>query len=104
VYLIDRAGRKPLLLVGSIGMLATASALTGTLIAKSQPNADASSLGILSIVFVLLFVTFFEVGLGAIPWLIGGEMLDEAPRATGMAVAAAVNWLCTTIIGLFFSP
>jgi hypothetical protein len=49
-------------------------------------------------------VVFFELGMGSIPWLIGGEMLPEAPRATAMGVAAAVNWVFTTVIGLGFPP
>jgi hypothetical protein len=33
-----------------------------------------------------------------------GEMLPEAPRATGMAIAAAVNWIFTCVVGLCFGP
>lgn len=102
VWLIERAGRKKLLLVGSGGMLLFAVALTITLVIKSHHADLTSSLGVLSVVFVLLYVTMFELGLGAIPWMIGGEMLPEAPRATAMAIAAAFNWIFTTFIGLIF--
>ena len=40
--------------------------------------------------------------LGPIPWLIGAEVLDNNARASGMSTAAAVNWLCTFIVGLCF--
>lgn len=43
-----------------------------------------------------------EIGLGPIPWLIGGEMLPEGPRATGMAIGAATNWMFTTVVALCF--
>jgi hypothetical protein len=68
---------------------------------ESHPD-DKTALGMVSIVFVLLFVSFFEIGLGAIPWMIGGEMLPEQPRAIGMGLGAAANWIFTTVIALVF--
>jgi hypothetical protein len=59
--MIDRAGRRPLLLAGAIGMMLSAAALTGTLIAGNADPSAKASLGGVSIAFVLLFVTFFEV-------------------------------------------
>ena len=44
-----------------------------------------TGLGILVIVFILSFVVFFEIGLGAIPWQIGGEIFPDGPRATAMS-------------------
>jgi hypothetical protein len=83
-------------------MMLSAAALTATLVAKETHPEATSALGATSIVFVLLFVTFFEVGLGPIPWLIGGEMLPEGPRSTVMALAAAANWIFTTVVALTF--
>lgn len=40
----------------------------------------------------------------AVPWLIGGELLPEGPRASGMAVAAGVNWIFTSVIAMGFQP
>ena len=84
IPLIERAGRKPLLLWAIGGMLVMALALTGSLIGKEQDPSLAGPLAALSIVFVNLYVCFFEVGLGAIPWSIGGELFPEEPRATAM--------------------
>jgi MFS family permease len=106
MYLIDKAGRRPLLLVGASGMAAAGVALTAVLVVKGNGGASSSSgaLGPLAIVLVLLYVTFFEIGLGSIPWLIAGEMLPEAPRASAMAVAAGVNWVFTSVVALGFQP
>lgn len=70
--------------------------------AAGKGGADAEGYSI--VVLILAYVVFFELGMGSIPWLIGGEMLPEAPRATAMGVAAAVNWVFTTVIGLGFPP
>ena len=88
--LMDRMGRKTLLLISAVGMAASAVALTYFLTEQvrtssapapnihthsSHPAADTSSSSsyailnsYLSIAFVLLYVTFFELGLGPIPW------------------------------------
>lgn len=106
VYLMERAGRRNLLLSGTSGMLASTLALVGVLAFKdgsvSGVSVDSGVANALAIVFVLAFVSFFEVGLGAIPWQIGGEIFPEAPRATGMGIAAAVNWAGTFTVGLVF--
>ena len=83
--LMDRMGRKTLLLISAIGMAAAAVALTFFLTEQvrastapnihthsSRPSDEPSTYAVvssyLSIAFVLLYVTFFELGLGPIPW------------------------------------
>ena len=49
-------------------------------------ESDAqTALGISVIVFILTFIVFFEIGLGSIPWQIGGEIFPDGPRATAMS-------------------
>jgi MFS family permease len=103
IFVIDKAGRKPLLMVGTLGMLITTIALTITLVEKDK--SGSSALGGVSVGFVLLFVALFEVGLGPIPWLIGAEMLPESknsPKATVMGLAAGANWAFTVVVALVF--
>ena len=83
--LMDRMGRKTLLLISAIGMAASAIALTYFLTEQqrastapnvhthsSTPDDESTSYAVLSsylsIAFVLLYVSFFELGLGPIPW------------------------------------
>jgi hypothetical protein len=54
-------------------------------------KSEEKSLGILSIVFVMIFVTFFELGPGPIPWAIGGEIFTEKSRATAMCALCLVT-------------
>lgn len=64
-----------------------------------SPTALAQAL---TVVMVLAFVTFFEVGLGPIPWLIGGELFTNKHRAFAMSLLATINWLCNFTVGLLF--
>jgi SP family facilitated glucose transporter-like MFS transporter 3 len=55
-----------------------------------------------SVAGVMLFVWFFEIGLGPIPWLIVAEMFPAKPRPTAMSVATMVNWSFSFVVGLTF--
>ena len=104
VPLMEKAGRRKLLLFGISGMLISALGLSAVLILK---NAHVQPIGILdnaSVLCVLLYVAFFEFGPGSIPWTIGTEIFAEGPRATAMSLSAAVNWTCNATIGLTFLP
>jgi SP family facilitated glucose transporter-like MFS transporter 3 len=92
--LMDRAHRRTLLLWSSGGMLASCILLTLTLLGYT---ARSVALGA-----VILFVTFFEIGLGPIPWLITAEYFDSKYVATAMSLASIVNWGCNFLVGLLF--
>lgn len=102
IPLIEKAGRRPLLLTAIVGMIAFSVALTVALVEKDSHPEAASELGSFSVACVMLYICFFEVGLGAIPWSIGAELFPEEPRATAMSLAAAANWVANTLVGLFF--
>lgn len=68
LQLMDKTGRVPLMLWSTGGMIASAFVVTLTLLGFA-PN-------IVAVLAVMSFVSFFEVGLGPIPWLIVAEMFD----------------------------
>lgn len=68
LQLMDKAGRVPLILWSAGGMLASSVVVTLTLLGF-LPN-------VVAVFGVMGFVTFFEIGLGPIPWLIVAEMFD----------------------------
>ena len=55
-----------------------------------------------ALIAVMAFVSFFEIGLGPIPWLIVAEMFDAKYVATAMSMACIVNWACNFLVGLLF--
>ncbi|PWA29822.1 hypothetical protein CCH79_00008015 [Gambusia affinis] len=98
VALVDRAGRRTLTLVGLGGMGCCAVAMTVGL--KFQN--DYSWMSYVSMAAIFLFVSFFEVGPGPIPWFIVAELFSQGPRPAAIALAGCCNWTSNFIIGMTF--
>lgn len=84
MFTIDRFGRKPLLYIGSIGMIAGFLMLGLSLMNES--------LGIISLLGVLLFVGSFALSMGPVVWVILSEMFPNKLRSVGMSIAVAAQW------------
>jgi len=82
--LMDRVGRKPLLLVGCAGM-----ALSSALLAASYQMANANQLAVVSLV---LYMAFFEISLGPILWLLLSELYPTDVKGVAMSIGATVTW------------
>uniref|UniRef100_A0A8B9NBN1 Major facilitator superfamily (MFS) profile domain-containing protein n=1 Tax=Accipiter nisus TaxID=211598 RepID=A0A8B9NBN1_9AVES len=95
VVLVERAGRRVLELVGLLGMMGCALTLT---LALNLQSGGAP----LSLVSVLAFVAFFEVGPGPIPWFVGAELFGQGPRPSAMALAALANWAANFLVAMAF--
>uniref|UniRef100_A0A8C6TP06 Solute carrier family 2 member 2 n=1 Tax=Neogobius melanostomus TaxID=47308 RepID=A0A8C6TP06_9GOBI len=98
VALVDRAGRRTLTLVGLGGMCVCAIAMTVGL--KFQ--SDYAWMSYVSMVAIFLFVSFFEIGPGPIPWFIVAELFSQGPRPAAIALAGCCNWTSNFIIGMTF--
>ncbi|CAG8556265.1 1927_t:CDS:2 [Acaulospora morrowiae] len=92
-YLMDRSGRRTLLLY-SIGSMSAASALLGFGIIHDY--------GFLSALSIILFVATFSFGLGPIPFLITPEIVDTHAAATASSLGMGLNWVSNFIIGFVF--
>ncbi|KAM9341497.1 solute carrier family 2, facilitated glucose transporter member 2 [Symphorus nematophorus] len=98
VALVDRAGRRTLTLAGLGGMCCCAIAMTVGL--KFQSEFGWMSYVSMSAIF--LFVSFFEIGPGPIPWFIVAELFSQGPRPAAIALAGCCNWTSNFIIGMTF--
>ncbi|KAJ0041289.1 hypothetical protein Pint_28296 [Pistacia integerrima] len=100
-WLMDRAGRRLLLLISSSGMtvsmllVAVAFYLEGIV---SEDSRLYSILGILSLVGLVLLVISFSLGVGAIPWVIMSEILPVNIKSLAGSVATLANWLASWIV------
>lgn len=106
IALIDRAGRRPLLLVGSVGMTVTLAALT-VAFALGQPGPEGKlqlspAAGWLGLAAADLYIVAFGVSWGPVVWVLLGEMFGNRFRGPGLAVAAAAQWLANFIVTVSF--
>lgn len=99
-WVVDRLGRRPLLLIGCTGMAATLLVLGLLLKVEAADELEAA----LSLGSILLFISFFAISLGGIPYLIMAEVFPLKARGPGMAVASCANWAMVTITTLAFEP
>lgn len=96
--LIDRLGRK-VLLVASAAAMAAALAVLGTFFYLSaKTDVDVSACGWLPLLSFVVFVVGFSLGFGPIPWLMMGEILPADIRGPAASLATGVNWACTFVV------
>ena len=105
IALIDKIGRKPLLLIGSAGMaitLATMAFIFGT-----APQVDGApqltgAAGPIALVAANLFVVAFGMSWGPVVWVLLGEMFPNRIRAAALGLAAAAQWIANCLITVSF--
>lgn len=108
IAFVDKFGRKPLLLLGSIGMtltLGTLAAIFGAapLDAAGNPTLSGSA-GIVALVVANLYVFCFDFSWGPVVWVMLGEMFNNKILSAALAVAATVQWVANFIISTTFPP
>jgi sugar porter (SP) family MFS transporter len=105
---VDRFGRKPLLLVGSVGMAATLGALAlifgGAALDAAGRPVLAERAGMAALVAANLYVFCFGFSWGPVVWVMLGEMFNNRIRATALAVAAAAQWIANFLVSTTFPP
>ncbi|RBP64131.1 sugar porter (SP) family MFS transporter [Brevibacterium sanguinis] len=94
VRLIDRTGRRKLLLVSLSGMTVTLALLGLSFVAGWSP--------IVSLVFMVLYIAVYAVGLGPIFWTLVGEIFPAEARANGSSASTGVNWASNFLVSLVF--
>jgi sugar porter (SP) family MFS transporter len=105
IALVDRIGRKPLLVIGSAGMVVTLGAMAWCF---SQATGSGASLSLpapwnmVALVAANAYVVFFGLSWGPMVWVLLGEMFPNRIRAIALAVAAAAQWLANWAISTSF--
>ncbi|KAM4819667.1 solute carrier family 2, facilitated glucose transporter member 3 isoform 1-T3 [Thomomys bottae] len=98
LFLVERAGRRTLHMIGLGGMAACSVVMTISLLLKDKFDA----MSFICIAAILIYVAFFEIGPGPIPWFIVAELFSQGPRPAAMAVAGCSNWTSNFLVGLLF--
>lgn len=96
--LIDRVGRKKLLLIGNMGMSVCLILLWlfGSLFAGSLLSSYCT------VLFLGLYIIFFGVSWGPVVWVMLGEIFPLHFRGAGMGLSVMVNWLANLLVALTF--
>jgi sugar porter (SP) family MFS transporter len=98
MQLIDRVGRRPLLLISLAGMALSLFVLGGAFLLPQFKSV----LGWIAVGSLMTYVGFFAVGLGPVFWLILSEIYPLRIRGRAMSVGTAANWLSNLIVALTF--
>ena len=106
VFLVDRVGRKPLLLIGSAGMAITLATMayafsTGTFDAAGK-LALAPGIGRLAFTAALAYSALFNLSWGPIMWVMLGEMFPNQIRGSALAVSGFAQWIANFAISVSF--
>jgi SP family galactose:H+ symporter-like MFS transporter len=98
LWLLDRAGRRPLLLYGLVGMILSLGVLG---FAFLSPDMTPVMAGV-SVGSVMVYVACFAIGLGPVFWLMISEIYPLKIRGRAMGVAAVANWGSNLLVALTF--
>jgi sugar porter (SP) family MFS transporter len=96
LYLIDRMGRKKLMLIGSIGYIISLSLVAWSFYSGAGPAMLLS--------FLLLFIASHAVGQGAVIWVFISEIFPNKVRGQGQAFGASIHWVFAALITLIATP
>jgi SP family sugar:H+ symporter-like MFS transporter len=102
---IDKIGRKPFLVLGSIGMFITLGLVafafsSGSLVDGSLELSD--QMGLLALIAANAYVFFFNMSWGPVMWVMLGEMFPNQIRGSGLAVAGFAQWIANFAITMTF--
>jgi SP family sugar:H+ symporter-like MFS transporter len=101
MYLIDKIGRKPFLLMGSFGMAVTLATMVYAF-ANAGVDADGNlslgEQGIVALIAANAYVFFFNLSWGPVMWVMLGEMFPNQIRGSGLAIAGFAQWTANFLI------
>src|SRR5262245_47492305 len=108
IVLIDRAGRKPLLLAGSVGMAVTL-AIVAFVFAAARVGPSGHPLlshaaAVTGLAAANLYVVAFAISWGPVMWVLLGEMFPNRMRGAALAVSGATNWAANFAVTVTFLP
>lgn len=94
LLLMDSCGRRTLIMWSSAGMFGSCILIVLSLLGYFNKMVALFAVG--------SYVSFFEIGLGPIPWLIVAEMFEGKYVTAAMSVSSQINWTCNFIVGVTF--
>lgn len=104
VMIVDRAGRRVLLLLSS-SIMALCTILLGVFFYMQEKDTDSvHGIGWLPMFSLCVFIIMFSIGFGPVPWLMMGELFPSDIKGVAGSIAGTSNWLLAFIVVKFFDP
>ncbi|KAL6656852.1 hypothetical protein ACP70R_004632 [Stipagrostis hirtigluma subsp. patula] len=102
-FLLDKVGRRPLLLSSTGGMILSLVGLAaGLTIVGNHPDAKIPGAIALAIASTMAYVAFFSIGLGPITWVYSSEIFPLHVRALGCSLGVATNRVTSGVVSMTF--
>ncbi|CAF1179056.1 unnamed protein product [Adineta steineri] len=100
VFLIDKLGRRVLVIYPMAVMVVVFAVLTA--LVEVNETRNSATLGAITVVFILIFIVCFAVGLGPIPFLFSSEVCRPEARDAVQSLGLVANYLGNILLSLFF--
>ncbi|KAM3752814.1 hypothetical protein ACB098_03G047100 [Castanea mollissima] len=102
VLLIDKCGRRPLLMISTAGTC-LGCVLTGFSFFLQDLQIGKEVIPILVLIGVLVYLGSFELGMGGIPWIIMSEIFPINIKSSAGSLVTLVNWMCSWVVSYAFN-
>lgn len=105
IALIDKIGRRPLLLIGSLGMTVTLGLLAWSFAQATMVDGLVTlpeGVGTTALLAANAYVVFFNISWGPVMWVMLGEMFPNQMRGSALAIAGAAQWLANFAVSSSF--
>jgi len=109
MFTVDKLGRKPLLMIGGVGMLIGFLIMGFTLYGSDYTQLNAAGMpaltkteGMFSLIGVLIFIASFAMSMGPVVWVILSEIFPNRIRSAAMSIAVAAQWLANYFVSQSF--
>lgn len=94
ILTVDKFGRKPLLIIGSIGMMVGMAALSVL--------SFMDVIGVAALVFIIIYTASFMMSWGPITWVLISEIFPNTIRGQAVAIAVAAQWISNFVVSSTF--
>jgi SP family sugar:H+ symporter-like MFS transporter len=102
IRIIDRVGRKPMLLAGLVGMVASLTILGVSSEVLSEPNSAGDPAAVVTLLCLAGFIVSFAATWGPVVWVMLPEVLPLSVRGTAMGIAICLHWGANFLVSQTF--